>query len=538
MPNESFHTEPAAPAEGRAAADSQPPAISTAGTAQRQDSTPEQEMSPQALLATQVTGGSKAASHQPIANPLPASTNLAEPRPPAMLGEFRLVSKLGEGAMGVVYKGFQQSAQREVAVKVLFPHMAKNTRLLERFYQEARIMGRLEHPNIVAGYAVGEEQGWHYFAMEFVDGRSLQKWLGLLGRLSIGDALHITLACADALRYAHELDLVHRDIKPDNILITRQGSIKITDLGAVKQLSEDLLLTQTGHGIGTPAYMPLEQAKNAKESDGRSDIYALGCVLYCMLTGRPPFTGATLVDLIQAKEMGTFPKARRLNPAVSERLDLIIDKMIAKQVKYRYQTCAGVIRDIQNLRNANPSLTFVPPESSVTTTPNPDVITPRPDFVPEAASADAGGDTPETSTEPEFWYVRYKLPLGPIVTRKLTTGQVVELIQDEGFDTTAVASRTLTGGYRSLSRFRQFEALLASRTTKNAIDRQTSRIRSLYKQIDEQDQKRQEESAAGDGAEWAALLYRLAVIGIGGAFVFVGLRLLLQWFQGFKGTLW
>src|SRR5262249_24921560 len=218
----------------------------------------------------------------------------------AVLGkDFRLRKKIGEGAMGIVYKARQLSLDRDVAVKVLFKHVAKRTKAVERFYREARIMKRLIHPNIVRGIEVDFDQGWHFFAMEYVDGHNLHKWLTRLGRLNIGDALHIALACARALEHAHNLDLIHRDIKPDNILLSRTGQVKVADLGMVKVLDEDNDLTQTGHGVGTPCYMPLEQAKNGKDADGRSDIYALGCVLYAMLTGEPPFRGETILELIQ-----------------------------------------------------------------------------------------------------------------------------------------------------------------------------------------------------------------------------------------------
>src|SRR6202043_2418806 len=111
--------------------------------------------------------------------------------------------------------------------------------------------------------------------------------------------------------YAHELEVIHRDVKPDNVLITRQGEVKLADLGMVKMLDEDMSLTQTGHAVGTPWYMPLEQARNAKDTDGRCDIYALGCTLYACLTGQPPFVGRTIVDVIQAKERGSFAPARQ-----------------------------------------------------------------------------------------------------------------------------------------------------------------------------------------------------------------------------------
>src|SRR5262249_19509005 len=140
---------------------------------------------------------------------------------------------------------------------------------------EGLVMGRLDHPNLVSAFSIGDDQGWHYVAMEYVRGESLQTWIDRLGKLAIGDAIAIALKCADALNYAHGLGLVHRDIKPDNILITRDGEVKITDLSMVKMDDEDMSLTQTGHAVGTPWYMPLEQARNAKETDGRCDIYAL-----------------------------------------------------------------------------------------------------------------------------------------------------------------------------------------------------------------------------------------------------------------------
>src|SRR5262249_5151764 len=151
-------------------------------------------------------------------------------------------------------------------------------------------------------------------------GMTLQQVLNQWGKISVGDALNVTLACARALSYAHARGLIHRDIKPDNVLITKKNQVKLADLGMVKE-QDEMGLTQTGHAVGTPWYMPLEQARNAKDADGRCDIYALGCMLYCMLTGRPPFMGSNIVEVIQAKERGTFPAAQEINPEVPERLE-------------------------------------------------------------------------------------------------------------------------------------------------------------------------------------------------------------------------
>jgi len=286
----------------------------------------------------------------------------------SVLGDFELLKKLGEGAMGAVYKARQISFDRFVALKVLFPHVAKNGKLVKRLIREGHAMFQLEHPNIISAFAVDEAQGRHFVAMEYVDGDSLQQWLGRLRRLPVGDALAITLDCARALEYAHREGMVHRDIKPDNVLIDRKGIVKVADFGMVKNIDEEMELTQTGHAVGTPWYMPLEQARNAKDTDGRCDIYALGCMLYCLLTGNPPFIGKTIVEVIQAKEIGTFPTARSLNSEVPERLDLILVKMTAKLPRYRYQNCTEVIKDLESLGLAAGRLGFLEAKPAKPTT--------------------------------------------------------------------------------------------------------------------------------------------------------------------------
>src|SRR6266567_7426089 len=209
------------------------------------------------------------------------------------VGDFHLTKKLGEGGMGTVFKAHQMSMDRDVALKILPRHLAKDTSYVERFYREARASAKLDHPNIVRGIAVGEDRGYHYFAMEYIDGESSDKVLESQGKLQVGDAVKIALDVARALDHAHSKGLVHRDIKPDNIMITRQGFVKLADLGLAKAADENQGLTQTGSGFGTPYYMPPEQARNAKYVDNRSDIYALGATLYHLLTGKVPFTGDT-----------------------------------------------------------------------------------------------------------------------------------------------------------------------------------------------------------------------------------------------------
>jgi serine/threonine-protein kinase len=485
------------------------------------------------MLATQVTDNLEGLVQ---ANRLEASakTSQAAQEEKPIFDDFRIIRKVGEGAMATVYQARQVSVGREVALKVLLPHTARNPRLVERFYLEGRILMRLDHVSLVRGYTVGEEHGLHYFAMEFVDGRTLQKWLNLLGKFSVGDALHIALACARALEYAHHLDLAHRDIKPDNILITRVGGVKITDLGVVKQVGDELSLTQTGNGIGTPCYMPLEQARNAKDTDGRCDIYALGCVLYCMLTGRPPFVGDNIVELLHAKQAGTFTPARRFNDAVPERLDLIIDKMVAKQVKFRYQTCAEVIKDLSSLRLANASLSFIPVDSS-TTPPPKDPAEVKPPAPPPPAPKPTKSQ--QETLDDNSWYVCYKTIEGKMVTRQMSTAEVLKMIDDEGFDLKAKVSKGLMEGFRSLASIKEFEPALRSRITRKMADQKTSRFRSLYKKIADEDLERHKQASANDPApdlasNWPLYLYYVAALAVMGGLGYGIVRLVLHSFSG------
>jgi predicted Ser/Thr protein kinase len=260
-----------------------------------------------------------------------------------LLSDFRIVSKLGEGGMGMVYRAHQLSMDRHVALKLLPPHLAQNHDFVERFYREARMSAKLDHPNIVRGLAVGNEQGVHYFAMEFVDGDSLDKVQARVGTLAVGDAVRIILDVAHALDHAHSRGLVHRDIKPANIIITRDHVVKLLDLGLAKQEQDDSGLTQFGDGFGSPPYMAPEQARNAKTADHRSDIFALGVTLYNLLTCKKPFLGETAWEVQDAKEHGRYIPAQQHNPAVPESLERVIAKMVAADPAKRFQDAAQLI---------------------------------------------------------------------------------------------------------------------------------------------------------------------------------------------------
>lgn len=276
------------------------------------------------------------------------------------LPDFRIIRKLGAGGMGTVYLARQISKDRLVALKVLSESLARKQNLVARFHREETVLASLDHPGIVRFFGAGKSDDVPFFAMEYIDGYSAAMLLARLGRFRVGDALFIVLRCAAALQFAHERRIIHRDVKPENIMITRLGHVKLTDMGLAKSLPEDLSLTDSGTSIGTPRYMAPEQIRNAKKADQRSDIYALGGVLYHFLTGQAPFQGTCTMDLLLAKERGMFSSARQQNSEVPPRLDLVLDKMLAKDPRYRYQTCELLIEDLDRLGLANENLKLNP----------------------------------------------------------------------------------------------------------------------------------------------------------------------------------
>src|SRR4051794_37929909 len=254
------------------------------------------------------------------------------------LGEYRILRRLGEGGMGAVYLGYHGREDRQVALKVLNDRLASNQSYIDRFYREAQSGIRLNHPNIVRTLQVGQDRatGKHYMILEFVDGPSAHALLDrsahesptlVAPALAVGDAVHIALDIARALEHAHSRNIVHRDIKPDNILITRSGVAKLVDLGLAKRTDEASHLTAARQGFGTTPYMPYEQAVDAKSADGRSDIYALGATLYHLVTGAVPFPGDNHLDVVEKKNAGDFTPASALNREVPPVLDRILARM-------------------------------------------------------------------------------------------------------------------------------------------------------------------------------------------------------------------
>jgi hypothetical protein len=277
-----------------------------------------------------------------------SASHPAYSQPPPLLGDYELLDRVGEGAMGTVYKARQRSMDRIVAVKVLKPVLARNAEYVERFWREARAAARLSHPNIVLAIDAGEDQGFYYFAMEYVEGHTV----GLLlkaGPLEETPALRIALQVAQALEYAwtHER-IVHRDIKPGNLIITPNGTAKLADLGLAHEadLAGEDVSTEGGKILGTPSYMSPEQIRRA-ELDVRSDLYSLGASLFHMVTGRPPFEGADTKAVLAQHLFEPPPDPRKVCPGLSEGVARIILRLLAKDRGERYPAAQALVADIE-----------------------------------------------------------------------------------------------------------------------------------------------------------------------------------------------
>jgi serine/threonine-protein kinase len=266
---------------------------------------------------------------------------------------FEIAAKLGQGGMGAVFKAVQLSVKRPVALKILPPRLAKNAEFVQRFFREAQSAAQLNHPNIVQAYDAGEADGYHYFAMEFVDGRPVSDFLQEGNPLPEDQALTLVRDVALALDYAHESGILHRDIKPANILLTSQGKPKLADLGLAREAaSTSSDLTQAGFAIGTPDYISPEQVRGDTGIDGRTDIYSLGATLFHMLTGRPPYAGGTGNEVMAKHLADPIPDARKLNPDVSRGAARIVWRAMAKDPARRFQTGGEMAAEIDRVLSA------------------------------------------------------------------------------------------------------------------------------------------------------------------------------------------
>jgi serine/threonine protein kinase len=345
------------------------------------------------------------------------------------VGNYDLVERIAEGGMGTVYKGKHRLTGQIVAIKVVSPHMTGNQVLLKRFEQEYMAAKQLNHPNIVKALEFGDAGSTPYLVMEFVDGQSLGKKIEREGKMAERDAVKLIAQVAQGLHRAHKERLIHRDVKPDNILVSHDGQAKLADLGLVKEVETDLNLTRTGRGLGTPHFMAPEQFKNAKNVDQRCDVYSLGATLYMMVTGEMPFRSSGPLDAYMKKIDNKLIPPRDLNPSLSERLDWAIRRAMSADPDQRPATCREFVEDLTGRSTRK----IVVPNNN-------------------------------TAVQIDVWFLVYKDDEGVQHTVKGTTGAIRRSLKEGllGDASNIRASRSKESGFEGLRTFPEFRDLVVS----------------------------------------------------------------------------
>jgi hypothetical protein len=278
------------------------------------------------------------------------------------LGKYQIHAEIGQGGMGTVYKAYDPTLDRFVALKVLAPHLVWEEEFVQRFLREARAAAQLRHPSLVTIYDVGRASDWYYFAMDYVEGRTLAKIIRQRGVMSAKEALCIVRPLAEALDYAHDRGLIHRDVKPSNIIVGKDGNVTLTDFGIVRA-AQGTRLTRAGTVVGTPEYMAPEQARGG-DVDGRTDQYSLAIVTYEMLAGNAPFEAESTATLLYKIIHEPPPSLRSARPDLPEPVAQVLERALAKQPQERYRTCSGFV---DALEGAVPSPRVAVPATEVAT---------------------------------------------------------------------------------------------------------------------------------------------------------------------------
>ncbi|MDP6957695.1 MAG: protein kinase, partial [Planctomycetota bacterium] len=275
------------------------------------------------------------------------------PKVPKQIGKYEILEQIGAGGMGVVYRARHIELKNTVALKVMIAGEHASEETLLRFQREARSAAALHHPNIAPVFDVGKEEPLYYIVMEHVEGKNLDQRAQT--KITPQEAAQITRDVARALSYAHEHNIVHRDVKPGNILVDKEGRAKLVDFGLAKSLLDDKTLTKTGEIIGTASYMPPEQISGSmREVDEKSDIYSLGTVLYELLSGRTAYAAETLIMTIRQIEEATPTPPSELNKEVPRELETICFKAMAKEKSRRYATAVDLREDLDRFLNGEP----------------------------------------------------------------------------------------------------------------------------------------------------------------------------------------
>ncbi len=270
---------------------------------------------------------------------------------------YKVIGKLGAGAMAVVYKARQLSLNRMVAIKILPKRFSENPEYVERFYKEGQAAGRLNHPNIVQAIDVGEAGGYHYFVMEYVEGKTIADDLVEGNVFEETEALDIIIQVANALAHAHACSLIHRDVKPKNIMISNNGTVKLADMGLARATTDiEAAQSEAGKAYGTPYYIAPEQIRGKIDIDGRADIYGLGATLYHMLTGRVPFMAEDSADVMRKHLREKLIPPDHINTLLSAGVSEVIEIMMAKKKEDRYNDIEELLVDLNALREGQTPL--------------------------------------------------------------------------------------------------------------------------------------------------------------------------------------
>jgi serine/threonine protein kinase len=345
---------------------------------------------------------------------------------PQHIGDYDVLDKIAEGGMGAVYKGRHRTTGELVAIKVLPPTTAKNPVLLKRFEQEYRAAAALDHPHVVRALDFCGTGPAPFLVMEFVDGESAGSKVDREGPLPEETAVRIIAQVCQGLHRAHKQKLIHRDVKPDNIMLTADGTAKLTDLGLVKMADDELNLTKTGRGLGTPNYMAPEQFRDAKNADVRCDVYSLGATLYTLLTAETPFGKVGPLECWLRKQRNELPAPRDLNPSISERVSWAVMRAMSGDPNQRPASCKEFVEDLTgtSLRPAAPTAADKPPA--------------------------------------DLWYLVYRDEDGEQHTVKGTTDGIRRALKEGllGDASNVRASRSKTGQFMALTSFPEFRDLV------------------------------------------------------------------------------